>query len=157
MFTIRAYRPEDRPQVERRFAELSDYEHILDKFTVPGDAVAAPHMDWLLAECAQNQGVIFVAEADGVIAGFVSTYVEHDPDITVNLSEYLHIGDLIVAEAYRGQGIGSALLAEAEGYAREIGQKVIKLNVLANNDNELSIYQRFGLQPYLLTMLKEVD
>lgn len=157
MFTIRSYRTEDREQVECRFAELSDYEHVLDKFTLPGASVAAPHMDWLLAECAQNQGAIFVAEENGIIVGFLSTYVEHDLDITVSLSEYLHISDLIVAAQYRGQGIGSALLAQAEVYAREIGQKVLKLNVLANNEDALSVYRHFGLQPYLLSMLKELD
>jgi ribosomal protein S18 acetylase RimI-like enzyme len=157
MFTIRPYRTEDRERVERRFAQLSDYEHTLDKFTNPGESVAAPHMDWLLAECAQNQGAIFVAETEGVIVGFVSTYVEHEQDISVNLSEYLHICDLIVTAEHRGRGIGSALLAQAEAYAREIGQKVIKLNVLANNEDALSVYRRFGLKAHMLTMLKELD
>jgi ribosomal protein S18 acetylase RimI-like enzyme len=157
MFTIRPYRPEDRPQVEHCFAELTNYEHALDKFTVPGEPVAAPYMNWLLEECAQNQGAIFVAEADGRIAGFVSIYVEHSKDITVSLNEYLHISDLVVLAEYRGQGIGSTLLARAEAYAREIGQKVLKLHVLANNEDALSVYHRFGLQPHLLSMLKELD
>jgi ribosomal protein S18 acetylase RimI-like enzyme len=157
VFTIRPYRPEDRPEVERCFAELCDYEHVLDKFTLPGEPVAAPYMDWLLVECAQNQGAIFVAEIDDQVVGYASMYVRRDDDITVSLNEYLYVNDFIVNATYRGQSIGSALLARAEAYAREIGQKVLKLHVLANNDPALSVYRRFGLQPYVLSMLKELD
>jgi hypothetical protein len=49
------------------------------------------------------------------------------------------------------------LLAQAETYAREIGQKMLQLHVLTNNDNALSVYGRFGLQPYVTTMLKALD
>lgn len=157
MFAIRPYRPEDRQQVERHFAEMLNYERVLDKHTVPGEPVAAPYMDWLLVECARKQGMIYVADKAGEVIGFVSVYVEHEPDITTAFNEYLYICDFVVSAAHRGQGIGSALLAQAEAYAREVGQKKLQLHVLTNNDNALSVYRRFGLKPYVMTMLKELD
>lgn len=157
MFTIRPYQPEDRQQVESRFAEMLNYERVLDKHTVQGESVAADYMDWLLAECAQKQGMIYVAEAQGNVVGFVTLYVVHEFDITTAFNEYVYISDFGVSATHRGQGIGSALLAQAEAYAREIGQKMLKLDVLTNNDNALSVYRRFGLQPYVMSMLKELE
>jgi ribosomal protein S18 acetylase RimI-like enzyme len=157
MFTIRPYQSEDRQQVERCIAEMLNYERVLDKHSVQGEPVAAPYMDWLLAECAQKQGAIFVAEVQSNLVGFVSLYVEYEYDITTDFNQYVYISDFIVSAEHRGAGIGSALLAEAEAYARQIGQKMLKLDVLANNDNALSVYQRFGLKPYVMSMLKELD
>ena len=157
MYRIRPYRPEDRQQVELRFAEMLNYERGLDKHTVQGEPVATPYMEWLLAECAQKQGMIFVAEAASEVVGFVSLYVEHEPDITTDFNDYVYISDFSVSAVHRGRGIGSALLAQAETYAREIGQKMLKLDVLTNNDIALSVYRRFGLHPYVMSMLKELD
>jgi GNAT superfamily N-acetyltransferase len=136
---------------------MLNYERMLDKFTLPGESVASRYMDWLLAECEQKQGAVFVAETEGILVGLLSLYVEQEPDITASLNEYLYVSDFVVTSEYRGQGIGGILLAQADAYAREVGQKTMLLHVLAENDGAMSVYRHFGLQPHVLTMIKELE
>jgi GNAT superfamily N-acetyltransferase len=74
----------------------------------------------LLARADQR---FIVAEADGRLLGWVH----------VALAEYVEsglfavIGGLVVDRAHRRQGIGAALMAEAEAWARQQGCSVMRL------------------------------
>lgn len=76
---------------------------------------------------------IFVAEAAGEIAGFLS--VEHH-------GTFLYLDDFSVGAACRGRGIGTRLLAMAETYAQECGLHRIELHVEDRNVRALALYQR---------------
>jgi GNAT superfamily N-acetyltransferase len=60
---------------------------------------------------------VFVAEAAGRVAGWVHVFVSR----TVEANARAEIGGLVVDEAARSQGIGRALMARAEAWAREKG------------------------------------
>lgn len=62
----------------------------------------------------------------------------------------LNIHDIAVRDARRGAGIGQALLAWAEGRARELGCCKLTLEVLSNNRRALAAYERAGFAPYVL-------
>lgn len=62
----------------------------------------------------------------------------------------LNIHDIVVRDARRGAGIGQALLAWAEGRARELGCCKLTLEVLSNNRRALAAYERAGFAPYVL-------
>lgn len=62
----------------------------------------------------------------------------------------LNIHDIVVHGDVRGSGIGQALLAWAEGRARELGCCKLTLEVLANNAKALKAYERAGFAPYVL-------
>ncbi len=62
----------------------------------------------------------------------------------------LNIHDIVVHGDVRGTGIGQALLAWAEGRARELGCCKLTLEVLANNRRALLAYERAGFAPYVL-------
>ncbi len=62
----------------------------------------------------------------------------------------LNIHDIAVLPAHRGQGVGQALLAAAEGHARERGCCKLTLEVLTGNAVALRSYERFGFAPYAL-------
>ncbi len=62
--------------------------------------------------------------------------------------EYVYLDDLSVAEKYRSQGIGSALIHEAEGYAKDIGIQHILLHVEKSNTKAFQLYERLGYKVY---------
>lgn len=56
----------------------------------------------------------------------------------------VEIADLAVAETYRGQGIGTALIGVMEEAARYAAYTIIEINVMQHNDKALALYQRLG-------------
>lgn len=62
----------------------------------------------------------------------------------------LNIHDIVAHADVRGSGVGQALLAWAEGRARELGCCKLTLEVLANNRSALQAYERAGFAPYVL-------
>jgi ribosomal protein S18 acetylase RimI-like enzyme len=62
----------------------------------------------------------------------------------------LNVHDLFVKPAYRGRGIGQALLWAAEREARARGCVKLTLEVLSGNTRALSSYERFGFRRYQL-------
>ena len=59
----------------------------------------------------------------------------------------IHLGLIIVAPAYRGQGYGQELVSLARRYAREIlGMERATLRVFAHNRAALACYRRCGFR-----------
>lgn len=62
----------------------------------------------------------------------------------------LNIHDIAVHRAWRGRGIGLALLAWAERRANALGCCKLTLEVLSNNRPAMAAYERAGFAPYVL-------
>jgi len=62
----------------------------------------------------------------------------------------LNIHDIAVHRAWRGRGIGQALLAWAERRANALGCCKLTLEVLSNNRPAMAAYERAGFAPYVL-------
>jgi ribosomal protein S18 acetylase RimI-like enzyme len=62
----------------------------------------------------------------------------------------LNIHDLAVLPAYRGKGVGRALLAEAERQARGRGCCRLTLEVQDDNTRARSLYERFGFSDFVV-------
>ena len=60
----------------------------------------------------------------------------------------LNIHDLIIKDGYRGQGIGTQLLARAEEEARARQCCKVTLEVLEQNERAKKVYQKFGFEGY---------
>jgi len=76
-----------------------------------------------------------VAMEDAHIAGFILT--EENPPLA-------HVITLDVAEKFRRQGIGSALLAESERNLALRGVRHVLLETATNNDAGVAFWQRHG-------------
>ena len=51
---------------------------------------------------------------------------------------------MVVAQEWRGRGVGSALLASAIESARAHGLHKVSLSVFAHNERAIALYQKFG-------------
>jgi ribosomal protein S18 acetylase RimI-like enzyme len=65
-----------------------------------------------------------------------------------------HVSDLAVDPAAEGRGVGRALMAAAESWARERGWRLLSLNVFTENHRARELYQRLGYQPDVLKLIK---
>lgn len=80
---------------------------------------------------------IFVAEIDGNIVGFVSTWIDQDASVGF-------IPNLVVREDCRGQGIGRQLLEVALNRFREQGLSAARIETLDQNEIGRHLYPSVG-------------
>ena len=60
---------------------------------------------------------------------------------------YTHLLLLYVAPHHRRRGLGTALMAQAEAWARQRGDRHIGLHVFNDNQPALALYQKLGFLP----------
>lgn len=91
----------------------------------------------MVEDIEREDAVVLVAEAGGQPVG----------ELVLHLAGY-GVADLgmAVAAAWRGRGIGSALLAEAIDRARKAGAHKVALQVWPHNRAAIALYERFGFQ-----------
>jgi ribosomal protein S18 acetylase RimI-like enzyme len=97
---------------------------------------------------------IFVAEQGGTVVGFLHVRRMRDYYTQADLS---HVSDIVVAAAAEGKGVGTALMADAEHWARAQGHALVQLYVLPENDAARALYERRGFAPEWLKYVKPLD
>ena len=96
----------------------------------------------------------FVAEQGGAVVGFLHVRRVRDSYTQADIS---HVSDIVVAPAAEGRGLGRALMAEAEQWARTQGHALLQLYVLPENVPARSLYERLGFAPEWLKYVKPLD
>ncbi|HEY9617613.1 MAG TPA: GNAT family N-acetyltransferase [Microcoleaceae cyanobacterium] len=69
---------------------------------------------------------------------------------------HTHVFLLYVAPEYRRQGIGTALMQQAEAWARSRGDRQIGLQVFQTNQPAVNLYHQLGYQTQSLWMVKSL-
>lgn len=82
----------------------------------------------------------FIAEVATEIVGAAIVYFR----FSTWKGRTIHLEDLIVKEAMRGQGVGAALYTEVMKYGFDLGVKRIEWNVLDWNEGAIKFYERSG-------------
>lgn len=67
---------------------------------------------------------------------------------------YAYIFELFVVEAMRGKGIGRALIAACEAWAKRKNFKTILIGVLAGNTSAARLYRNAGYADYAIELKK---
>lgn len=158
MTQIREYVPaRDAAGLRACFVELQEYERALDGALLPAEGIVVPYLERMLERCRSWRGRVFVAEVEGAVAGFVCVWgrvpqeeLDQDP------RDYAYVSDLVVAERWRGRGIGRELLRRAEKYARAEGAPTLGIGVLARNSGAHELYRELGFSDHLIQMRKEL-
>ena len=78
---------------------------------------------------------VFVADAGGEVIAQLG--------VTLRPYGVAELG-MLVAAAWRGRGVGSALLGAAVDWARQSGAHKVSLQVWPHNDAALALYRKFG-------------
>ena len=108
-----------------------------------------------MIENADEEDLHLVAEVDGRVVGALDAFRRPDgsPGSMRLPSRTAEFGIGVLA-AYRGRGVGSALLAATETWARAEGLDALVLDVADENVDAERLYERVGYRPMSRTMTK---
>jgi len=158
MALIREYDPAtDYSALRACFMELQEWEQSFEPELPPPEKAADPYLAEVFKSCAENSGRIFLAEANGVVVGFVCVLAKVVPSADDGIDPYAYISDLVVRAAHRRRGIGRDLLVRAESFARESGAKQLKVGVLVRNEATHTFYRASGFRDYTVQLVKPLD
>ena len=147
VFSIRSCEAGDLPVVLDLMVQLSESAHSAPDFTLEG-------LSRLFAEMDQAPAFYtnLVAVCDHQVAGFISvifykTLFHHGGTALIN--------ELVISQAFRGRGIGQALVAKAGEEALSRGMDEIEVGTEYENLPARSFYQKCGFdQEYVLLVLE---
>ena len=144
-FTIHAGRREDAEAAARLWMQSAEEhtDHDPVYATAPG---AEKTMRRFLADLARNSyAFLFVATVNGRTVGFVSGELREGSP-TFQPRTWASVDDIFVEPGYRNRGIGRALIASVEGWARQKGANGVSLQVAAANDGGRRFYEDLGFR-----------
>ena len=135
---------------------LSALAQRLSEFELPawrtGEEIAVADgramIDSVRAEDPESE--VFIAERDGDVAGCLHVLADMD----FFGQRHAHISVLATTAGMEGTGVGRALLAHAEEWARRRGLKLLTLNVFAGNARARRVYEHAGFVPEILKYAK---
>ena len=154
---IRQATKADMPVLGRLGASLMHVHHAFDdkRFLAPGDDAAAGYAWFLGTQLMEAEVVIFVAERDGRVIGYVYAGVE--PLSWKELrDECGFIHDVLVEEGSRGGGVAAALVEAACAWLRERGMPRVVLGTAYQNDRAMRLFGRLGFRPTMVEMTREL-
>ena len=134
---IRAARPDDATLIFALVCELADYENL------QGDVVATPDALAGALFALQPRLSCDIAEWDGEPAGFAVWFLNYS---TFRGRHGLYVEDLFVRPAFRGHGIGKALMARLARHCVEQGFARFEWAVLDWNAPSIAFYKSIGAQ-----------
>jgi GNAT superfamily N-acetyltransferase len=105
-----------------------------------------------LADPSDSDRVVFVAERDGEVVGFVG--VSERSHFTGAVDTY--IGELVVAKAAEGGGIGRALVRAAEDWGRARGRTRVVVDTGAANGPARRFYAALGYDEEDVTLSRAI-
>ena len=144
-FTIRPGRKEDAAGAARLWMHSAEEHTAHDPVyaTAPG---AENTMRRFLADLARNShAFVFVATVGDRIVGFVSGELREGSP-TFLPKTWASVDDVFVEPDHRNGGIGRALIASVEGWARQKGADGVSLQVAAANARGRKFYEDLGFR-----------
>lgn len=138
-FRIRSVTPDDA-------AAYLDLLHRLDDETAlmmwePRERATTvdEQQEWIAAILARDNRALLVAEVDGQLIGFLLAL--GGGARRASRTALLVVG---ILREYWGRGVGTALFAAIEAWAREAGLHRLELTVMAHNTRAIALYQKMG-------------
>ena len=147
----RTYKTKDGREVTLRAPRWSDLDNLLNfvnslveegveigcnkKIT---RAYEAEYLAKSLIELGKDKKIAIVAEVGSKFAGQL--------EVQFPSGAARHVGSLVISlkQNYRGLGIGTEMMKEAEVQSRRLGLKLITLEVFATNQGAIRLYKRLG-------------
>ena len=140
-----------------RRATLADFDGVAMIFAETNrfHAALVPHAfkvaepattrDWFEGVLADPAQALFVALLGKEIAGALLVTLKTNPDDPIyRPRRYAFVEEVAVATVLQGQGLGRALMAQAEHWALAQGVGEIELHVWDANEPAIALYEKIG-------------
>ena len=148
---IRPFRPEDLGQLVELWRALA-VEGSPEGLVLypPTDDNTARWRSWVADAVERGEITVLVAEADGLILGYVLFGERKSPLKSPYRRGVIH--DLYVRPGWRRKGLGKRLLEEALDEMRAKGLDIATVSVAITNRAALSLYRKLGFEDFMLTL-----
>ena len=111
---------------------------------------------FLTSQIGHQEKLVFVAERDGAIVGYVFGAMEGF-DYMALRGPAAVLYDLVVDGAHRRRGVGAALLDAAFGEFTKRGAPRVLLFTAYKNHDAQSLFERVGFRRTMIEMTRELD
>ncbi|NRB71096.1 MAG: GNAT family N-acetyltransferase [Xanthomonadales bacterium] len=135
--TLRPAAPEDAHQILNFIRELADYEQLLHEVTADLEDIRRTLFG------PRPEAEVVIAETNGTAVGFALYHAMYS---TFLARSGLYLEDLYVQPAFRGRGIGRALLVHLAKLAVAGGHGRLDWSCLRWNEPSLAFYRALGAQ-----------
>jgi ribosomal protein S18 acetylase RimI-like enzyme len=156
---LRPLAPGDRATMLVFLRDLADAEATYHWAMRPGSEMTMAEVDRMIAEIAEEDGAIVVAELDGRPVGYAGVVVQ-DAESEFELRDEWRrrgfITDMYVAPAARRRGIARALLAACERHVASRGIAWIQICVSPGNLPARALYSKAGFRDYEIVLEKRL-
>lgn len=129
-------------QVIMQFAkELSAKESTSDPMVMPVSKFQ--DRDWLMKNILAENSIVFVAEREGALVGYVLGWIDRPCDYR---GQRGYICDCFVSEGYRHKGIGTGLCNAILEWFREKGVWCVESDVHPENHESIKMFEGLGFK-----------
>jgi GNAT superfamily N-acetyltransferase len=146
----------DAQALGRLGAELMRAHHDFDRerFLAPGKNPEAGYGRFLVSQLPNDDTVVFVAERDGEIVGYV--YAAIEPRSWKELRDVAgFVHDVLVVESARGTGTGERLVEAAAEWLVTRGVPRVMLWTAEKNVPAQRLFARLGFRRTMIEMTRE--
>lgn len=100
---------------------------------------------------------LLVAEVDSSLVALVEVRLARTKDLPVLVQKtYAYVQEMIVAESFRGKGIGTAMVTSVRDWARSRGATALRTSVVPTNDRARTFYEREGFGEIMVSLEAEI-
>jgi len=154
---IRPYEASDRAAVVDLVHQLNLFEDAISADRARDLKAAEACLDSDLSRIARDGGAVMVAVDGREVVGMMCFVLEQpQPYLKAEIAQVGWVSELVIDERHRGQGIGTALLEEAERLARQHGVKRLMIGAIVGNHIARKAYERFGFRPAVMELAKDL-
>lgn len=145
--------PADEPAILSFIDGLQDYEAAFEPDRRRDPDFTVEHWREVQHRCAEKHGVLLIAEDEGKPVGWAFAH-DQNAELFVVAPERRHgyLAEIFLLPQARRKGLGRALIAACEDWARGRGHKLLTIGVLAKNPGAIRAYEGVGYEPYIVTM-----
>ena len=154
---IRPATAADVPALGRMGASLLRLHYSFDqqRFIAPRGNAEEGYGWFLGSQLEDAEAVVLVAERSGVVAGYVYAGLEpHSWKELRDAAGFIH--DVVVDDAHRGAGIGTALIDAASAWLKAHGAPRVMLWTAERNHAAQRLFERAGFRRTMIEMTREL-
>lgn len=155
---IRAYEPHDRAAAIALMDQLNRHEDAIAGDRATSFEAAEACVDREIEIEREGEGVLLVADVDGVAVGLASFRIDRPtPYLRADVARVCWVSNLVVDEGRRGRGVGRALLLAGETWARRRGAGRLSIGAIIGNGGAIAAYEALGFTPSVIELKKDLS
>ena len=155
MMDIRPYQASDVPSILALLAQLQAVELAYQPARKSAPEVGANDIwEETTKFLADGKADVLVASAEGKVIGVGIGYetVLGDQSLALAVRRVGYVSDLVVDAAWRGKGIGRAVLQDLMECFRKRGLKTARIGAIIENQGAIRLYQEMGFAQVSVAM-----